>query len=207
MKVLIAEDHPMFREGLAALIGGRPGVTQVRAVASGAEALAAAEADPPDVAVVDLRMPDGDGVWLTAALVERFPTIRVLVLTSADDDRSIAEALAAGAHGYLLKSAGPDEIAGAIAAVAAGAAVLSNDVLAFLSRKGHQRPLPELTDREFEVLEALAVGRTTDSIARHLGMSAKTVRNHVSNVLNKLGVQDRTAAVVVAHRHGVGTDY
>ena len=75
----------MFREGLAALIGGRPGVTQVRAVASGGEALAAAEADPPDIAVVDLRMPDGDGVWLTAALVERFPTIRVLVLTSADD--------------------------------------------------------------------------------------------------------------------------
>lgn len=207
MRVLIAEDHPMFRDGLAALIGGRPGVTHVRAVGSGTEALAAAEAEQPDVAVVDLRMPNGDGAWLIAALVERFPAIRVLVLTSADDDRSISEALVAGAHGYLLKSAGPDEIAEAIAAVAAGAAVVSDDVLAALSRKGHQRPLPELTDREFAVLEALAVGRTTDSIARHLGMSTKTVRNHVSNVLNKLGVQDRTAAVVVAHRHGVGTDY
>ncbi len=206
MNVLIAEDHPMFRDGLAALIGGRPGITKVRAVASGSEAIAVAESDPPDVAVVDLRMPGGDGISLISALVERFPTVRILVLTSSDDDRSISEAFAAGAHGYLLKSAGPDEIAEAVVAVATGTAVLSDEVLAVLSRRSHQRPLPELTDREFEVLEALSAGRTTDSIARHLGMSAKTVRNHVSNVLNKLGVQDRTAAVVVAHRHGMGTE-
>jgi DNA-binding NarL/FixJ family response regulator len=206
VKVLIAEDHPMFRDGLAALIGGRPGISCVHAVSSGSEAIGVVEADPPDVAVVDLRMPDGDGIWLISSLVERFPKVRILVLTSADDDRSIAEALAAGAHGYLLKSAGPDEIAEAVTAVATGTAVLSDDVLAVLSRRTRQRPLPELTDREFDVLEALAVGRTTDSTARHLGMSVKTVRNHVSNVLNKLGVQDRTAAVVVAHRHGVGID-
>ncbi len=196
----------MFRDGLAALIAGRPGITHVRAVPTGRDALAAATDDPPDVAVVDLRMPDGDGIWLTAALRERVPGIRVLVLTSADDERSITEAIGAGAHGYLLKSAGPDEIAEAVIAVGAGAAVLSDDVLTVLARK-RVRPLPELTDREYDVLEAMAGGRATDSIARHLGMSAKTVRNHVSNVLNKLGVEDRTAAVVVAHRHGVGVEH
>ncbi len=134
MKVLIAEDHPMFRDGLAALLRGRAGMTQVQVASSGAEAVAVAAEDPPDVAVVDLRMPQGDGVWLTAALIEQHPTIRVLVLTSSDDDRSIAQALSAGAHGYLLKSAGPDEIAEAVAAVAAGSAVLSDDVLSSLAR-------------------------------------------------------------------------
>lgn len=205
VKVLIAEDHPMFRDGLAALLRGRAGIAQVHAVASGAAAVAAAAGDPPDVAVVDLRMPDGNGVWLTAELIEQHPAIRVLVLTSSDDDRSIAEALSAGAHGYLLKSAGPDEIAEAVAAVAAGSSVLSDEVLSSLARGQRERPLPELTDREFDVLEGLAVGRSTESIARSLQMSPKTVRNHISKLLTKLGVQDRTAAVVVAHRHGIGT--
>lgn len=204
MRVLIAEDHPMFRDGLAALLAGHADVDGVDAAASGADALAAADASPPDVAVVDLGLPEGDGTWLTGALLERHPGVRILVLTSADDDRSVREALAAGAHGYLLKSAGPEEIVESVRAVAAGAGVLSDEVLAALAAPARSRPLPELTDREYDVLECLAEGRTTEATAHRLGMSTKTVRNHVSNVLTKLGVQDRTAAVVVAHRHGVG---
>ena len=132
------------------------------------------------------------------------------MLTSADDDRSITAALAAGAHGYLLKTAAPDEIAEAVTAVASGAAVVSDAVLAGMTRRlsgpapgATGRPFPQLTDREFAVLEGLAHGRGTDEIARRLGLSAKTVRNHVSNVLMKLGVADRAAAVVAAHAEGV----
>ena len=205
MNVLIAEDHPMFRDGLRALLAGRSGVSSVRAEANGHDALAAAEQEAPDVAVVDLRMPDGDGVWLTRQLRTRFPSVRVLVLTSAADDQAVRDALAAGANGYLLKSAEPDEIAEAVTAVAAGASVLSDEVLEMLAAPARRRPFPQLTDREFAVLESLARGRGTDDTAELLRMSAKTVRNHISNILVKLGVQDRTAAVVLAHERGLAT--
>ena len=205
MNVLIAEDHPMFREGLRALLSGREDVTTVRVASTGSEALAAADDECPDVAVVDLRMPSGDGVWLTRQLRDHHPSVRVLVLTSSTEDAAVHDALAAGAKGYLLKSADPSEIAEAVAAVGAGAAVLSDELLVRLAdgrRRG--RPFPQLTDREFEVLQSLAGGHGTEEIAARLRMSTKTVRNHVSNVLVKLAVRDRTAAVVLAHEHGVG---
>jgi DNA-binding NarL/FixJ family response regulator len=204
MNVLIAEDHPMFRDGLRALLADRAGVTSVRTTATGQDALTAAEEQCPDVAVVDLRMPSGDGVWLTRQLRARFPSVRVLVLTSSADDVAVHDALAAGANGYLLKTADPEEIAEAVTAVAAGASVLSDEVLAMVAAPRRRRAFPQLTDREFAVLEHLAGGDGTDAIAQLLRMSTKTVRNHVSNILVKLGVQDRTAAVVLAHEHGVG---
>jgi DNA-binding NarL/FixJ family response regulator len=204
VNVLIAEDHPMFREGLRALLVDRAGITSVRTTSTGQDALVAAEEHCPDVAVVDLRMPSGDGVWLTRQLRSRFPTVRVLVLTSSADDLAVHDALAAGANGYLLKSADPEEIAEAVTAVAAGASVLSDEVLAMMAAPRRRRAFPQLTEREFAVLEHLAGGNGTDAIAQRLRMSSKTVRNHVSNILVKLGVGDRTAAVVLAHEHGMG---
>jgi DNA-binding NarL/FixJ family response regulator len=207
-RVLLADDHPMFREGLRAMLQGRSAFEVVAVAGTGAEAVAAAERVEPDVAVLDLRMPDGDGVAATAAIRKVSPATRVLVLTSFDGDGEVADALAAGAHGYVLKSAAPQEIADAVTAVASGASVLSDTVLAGVARRSaapRSRPFLELTDREFEVLEALARGLETEAIARRLGLSAKTVRNNVSNVLVKLGTRDRAGAVVLAHQRGVGT--
>lgn len=200
----------MFRDGLAAMLGDRPGGEVVAAVATGREAVTACVQEEPDIAVVDLGLPDGDGIWVIGELQRRCPSTRVLVLTSAEDERSVGEALRAGAHGYLLKTAAPGEIADAVTAVAGGTSVVSDDVLAAVTRRladsprRGSRPLPHLTDREYEVLEELAQGRGTDDIARRLGLSAKTVRNHISNVMLKLGVADRAAAVVAAQAHGVG---
>jgi DNA-binding NarL/FixJ family response regulator len=209
VRVLIADDHPMFREGLRAMLQGRPAFDVVAVAGTGAEAVAAAERTQPDIAVLDLRMPDGDGVAATGGIRRASPRTRVLLLTSFDGEREVADALAAGAHGYLLKSAAPDEIADAVAAVASGASVLSDSVLADVARRSaapRSRPFPELTDREFDVLECLARGLETDAAARRLGLSPKTVRNNVSNVLVKLAVRDRSAAVRMALERGVGRD-
>ena len=209
VRVLIADDHPMFREGLRAMLQGRPAFDVVAVAATGAEAVAAAERTRPDIAVLDLRMPDGDGVAATGGIRRASPGTRVLLLTSFDGEREVADALAAGAHGYLLKSAAPDEIADAVAAVASGASVLSDSVLAEVARRSaapRSRPFSELTDREFDVLECLARGLDTETTARRLGLSAKTVRNNISNVLVKLGARDRTAAARLAHQRGVGLD-
>ncbi len=206
-RVLLADDHPMFREGLRAMLQGRATFDVVAVAGTGSEAVAAAEEAQPDVAVLDLRMPDGDGVAATAGIRRVSPATRVLVLTSFDGEREVAAALAAGAHGYLLKSAAPEEIADAVTAVASGASVLSDAVLAEVARRSaapRSRPFPELTDREFDVLEALTRGLGTEAIARRLGVSPKTVRNHLSNVLVKLGARDRTAAVVLAQQRGIG---
>jgi DNA-binding NarL/FixJ family response regulator len=151
VRALIADDHPLFREGLRALLAGRPAFEVVAVATTGAEAVAEAERTQPDVAVVDLRMPGGDGLSATTRIRQVSPGTRILVLTSFDGDREVADALAAGAHGYLVKSADPEEIAEGVTAVAAGAAVLSDAVLAALARRSSEprvRPLPELTDRQ-----------------------------------------------------------
>jgi DNA-binding NarL/FixJ family response regulator len=207
VRVLVADDHPLFREGLRALLDGRPAFDVVALVTTGAEAVAEAERTQPDVAVVDLRMPGGDGIAATAGIRKVSPATRILMLTSFDGDREVADALAAVAHGYLVKSASPEEIAEAVAALATGAAVLSDAVLAGLARRSaapRARPFPELTDREFDVLEAMTRGLDTDAIAVRLGLNVKTVRNNVSNVLVKLHARDRAAAVLLARERGVG---
>lgn len=207
IRVLVADDHPMFREGLRAMLASRAAFDVVAVAATGAESVEEAERTQPDVAVVDLRMPEGDGIAAVRGIRRVSPATRVLILTSFDGDREVGDALAAGAHGYLLKSASPDEIADAVASIAAGSAVVSDSVLADLARRSaapRLRPLPELTDREFDVLEALARGLDTDAIALRLGLSPKTVRNNVSNVMVKLSARDRAAAVLIAREHGVG---
>jgi DNA-binding NarL/FixJ family response regulator len=211
VRVVVAEDHPMFREGLRALLDAHDGIEVVGAVAGGRAAVSAVVELGADVVVLDLSMPDGDGLEAASALHRVSPKTRVLVLTSSDSEREVSGALAAGAHGYLLKSAEPREIVDAVVAVASGSAVLSDEVLALVARRASgpaglrgSRPFPELTDRELEVLEVLAEGKDNAEIARRLGLSLKTVRNYVSNILVKLGARDRAAAVVEAHRLGVG---
>ncbi len=207
VRVLVADDQPMFREGLKALLDARPDVSVVAVASTGDEAVAAAGREQPDVAVVDLHMPDGDGVAATRGIRRVSPGTRVLVLTSSDREHEVADALAAGASGHLLRSAAPDEIADAVTAIASGAPVRGDGVPHAVARRSaapRPRPFPELTDREFDVLEALAHGLDTEAIARRLGLSGGTVRDVLSSVMAKLGARDHAAAVALAHRAGVG---
>lgn len=211
IRVVLADDHPMYRYGLGALLAQVEGVELVATVGTGSELLAAVDQHRPDVVVTDLSMPDLDGVAATRALVRQHPALGVLVLTMHEDDEHVFAALRAGASGYLVKGADGDEIARAVFAVANGDAVYGGSVarriVAFYSGGADQSPteraFPELTPREREVLELLAAGCRNHEIARQLGMSEKTVRNHVSQVLLKLQVPDRTAAALKAREAGV----
>lgn len=211
VRVVLADDHPMYRYGLDAILGQVEAVEVVATVGNGSELLAAVAEHRPDVVITDLSMPDLDGVAATRALREKHPTVAVLVLTMHEDDEHVFAALRAGASGYLVKGADGDEIARAVLAVANGEAVYGGSVarriVAFYSGGADQSPteraFPELTPREREVLELVATGCRNHEIARRLGMSEKTVRNHVSQVLLKLQVPDRTAAALKAREAGL----
>lgn len=214
MRVLIVEDHPVYRDGLAALLSAA-GVEVVGTAASGEEALALAEADL-DVVIMDIALPDRDGADVTAELVERHPGIQVLVLTMFHEDQVIARALEAGASGYLVKDAPPDEILRAVASVASGALVFGADLAprvrtltSVAARRGVAPPstdFPELRERERQVLGMLALGLDNAAIAERLGLSGKTVANYVSTILTHLRVRDRDAAAqLVRERTGTGT--
>lgn len=211
IRVVVADDHPMYRYGLTAILEQATDVDVVASVGDGAALLEAVSEHSPDVAVTDLSMPDLDGVTATRRLLEQRPGLGVLVLTMHEDDEHVFAALRAGALGYLVKGADGDEIIRAVHAVAAGDAVYGGSVarriVAFYSGATESpaaRAFPDLTPREREVLELLAVGCRNHEIARRLGMSEKTVRNHVSQVLMKLQVPDRTAAALKAREAGLG---
>ena len=211
VRVVVADDHPMYLYGLTAILQQADGVDVVASVADGAALLQAVTEHAPDVVVTDLSMPGLDGVVATRRLLEARPDLGVLVLTMHEDDEHVFAALRAGARGYLVKGADGDEIARAVHAVAAGDAVYGGSVarriVAFYSGATESpgaRAFPDLTPREREVLELLAVGCRNHEIARRLGMSEKTVRNHVSQVLAKLQVPDRTAAALRAREAGLG---
>lgn len=211
VRVVLADDHPMYRYGLSALLGQVDAVEVVATAGNGAELLAAVDEHRPDVVITDLSMPDLDGVAATRALRERSPAPGVLVLTMHEDDEHVFAALRAGANGYLVKGADGDEIARAVLAVANGDAVYGGSVarriVSFYAGEAAespaQRAFPELTPREREVLELVATGCRNHEIARRLGMSEKTVRNHVSQVLLKLQVPDRTSAALKAREAGL----
>src|SRR3954447_571533 len=208
----------MFRFGVAAALATVPEVDLVGEAANGRELLAVVASTGPDVVLTDLAMPDLDGAAATRALLgphpapgrlARAPALGVLVLPMHDDARSVVQALRAGARGYLLKGAGRDELVRAVLAVAAGAelydAKVSRRVIAFHSGAPvGSAGLPDLTPRELQVLELLAGGERNAAIARRLGMTDKTVRNHVSAILTKLRVPDRTAAALRARDAGLG---
>ena len=209
-RVVVVDDHAMFREGLAAILGSLAGVEVVGEAGDGVEALEVVAATGPDVVVMDLHMPRMNGVEATRQVVAEHPGTRVLVLTMLADDESVYAALDAGADGYLLKESGRADLARAIEAVRAGQAILdgaiAGRVLAGRSARSAPDPraFPHLTSREREILDLLASGLTNGAIAERLVLSDKTVRNHVSNIFAKIHVTDRAAAVARARDAGYG---
>ena len=208
IRVLVADDHPVVRSGLVAMLATLPGVEVVGEAADGAEAIREASIARPDVVVMDLRMPRVDGVEATRRLHADHPEVAVLVLTMFDEDELVAAALAAGARGYVLKGATPDEIERALRAVASGAVILAPGVApAVLGRLVPPRPaeaFPDLTPREGEILELIAQGASNSTIAEQLVIAGKTVGNHVSAIFLKLGVATRAEAIVRARDAGMG---
>jgi DNA-binding NarL/FixJ family response regulator len=208
IRVVLADDHPVFAAGLRAVLDAEADLAVVAVAATGREAVEAASAHEPDVAVLDIQMPDGDGLWVCARLRSAGSATRVLMLTMSDEEESVFAALRAGAHGYTVKGAGPDEIVAAVRAVARGEAVFGVGVAARMlrhfSRSASVAPFPQLTEREHEVLRLLAGGLDNAAVARRLGVSGKTVRNYVSTVVTKLQVPDRTAAILRARDAGLG---
>ena len=209
VRVLVVDDHPTFRSGLSAVLSAEGGVEIVGEAANGEEAVQACQDLATDVVLMDLAMPGIGGVEATRRISAHADAPRVLVLTMSDADTAVFAALRAGAHGYLLKDAAPDEIVGAIYDVAAGKAVfgagVAGRVLAyFAAGAAAARPFPELSEREREVLEFIARGRDNAAIAVALHVSQKTVRNHVSAVIGKLHVADRAEAIILARESGFG---
>jgi DNA-binding NarL/FixJ family response regulator len=212
IRVVLVDDHPVFRIGLAALLSSLPGIAVVGQAADAAQGRALLlERDDVDVAVVDLDLGDGSGVDVIRDVLRVRSDLRVLVVTMHDDDQAVAASVRAGARGYLLKSAPPDAVERAVRAAAAGEMILSPQVaeraMAYVlgGRTAARAPFPQLTDREREVLDLVAAGLDNTGIARHLGLSAKTVRNVVATVLAKLALPDRAAAVARARAEGLGT--
>ena len=208
-RVLIADDHPVFRSGLETLLAPVADVEVVGTAGDGREAVAAALELAPDVVVMDLQMPELNGVEATRALTAERPGAGVLVLTMHEDDDSVFAAMRAGARGYVLKGADQAEILRAIRSVAAGEAIFGPGVAErivglFSAARRRPEPFPDLTEREREVLELIARGLANAEIARRLSVAPKTVRNHVSNIFNKLQVVDRAQAIVRAREAGMG---
>ncbi|MEU5943383.1 response regulator transcription factor [Micromonospora sp. NPDC047548] len=210
IRVAVVDDHPVFRLGMTALLASTPGLEVVGEAADADGALRLADLHRPDVVVMDLHLGGRSGVEATREIVARHPGTGVLVVTMLDDDDWVFAALRAGARGYLLKGAAPAEVDRAVRAVANGEVLLGPVVAAravgFLAgaRSGAAAPFPGLTDREREVLDLVAQGLSNVIIARRLTLSAKTVRNHLSNVLTKLQVADRSQAIVRAREAGLG---
>ena len=204
-RVLIVDDHPVVRSGLRALLDGADGVQVVGAAASGEEALEAVERTHPDVVLCDLRLGQGlDGVGVTSALRARPDGPAVLILTTYDNDSDIARAVLAGAAGYLLKDAEPEDIVAGIADAAQGRLVLSRDLEGRVVERMTQG-VPTLSVRELDVLRLVAEGVTNRGIAKQLFISEGTVKTHLVHAFAKLGAESRTAAVAAARRHGLLT--
>ena len=208
LRVAVCDDHPVYRQGLRALFAEVDDIEVVGEAATGEEAFDLVARLHPDVVVMDLHLPGVSGVEATRRLLAEWPDVGVLVLTMFEDDTSLLAALRAGARGYVVKGAGHGEILGAIRAVARGEVLLGRDVSgrlgAALASPSGPRPFPQLSEREFAVLEQLARGWSTDRIAAHSFLSPKTVRNNVSAILTKLGVASRTEAVARARDAGIG---
>lgn len=201
IRVLAVDDHPMVRAGLRAMLAGAAGIEVVAEASSAAEAVAAARAHQPDVVLMDLRMPGGDGVHATALVLKERPGCRVVIVTIFDNEADIVRALEAGASGYVLKDAACDELVRAIRAAADGETALAPSVAAKLVTR-MLSPVA-LSRREIEVLDLVSVGRTNAEIGRTLLISEATVKTHLMRAFGKLGVCDRTAAVTTAIQRGI----
>ena len=203
--VLVVDDHPVLRSGLAQLLEQAEGIELVGLAADGAEGIELALSTRPDVVLMDLQMPGLDGVEATSRILSSCEATRVVVLTSFSDRERILDALDAGATGYLLKDAAPDELLRGIRAAAAGQAPLAPKAATeLLAERRDVRPATELTPREREVLVMVAEGLPNKLIARRLDISEKTVKAHLTRVFERIGVSDRTQAALWAERHRLG---
>jgi len=211
LRILLADDHPLFRDGLKALLSSVDDAEVVGEASTGTEVVERALELQPDVVVMDLHMPELNGIEATREVVESSPHVGVLVLTMVESDDSVFAALRAGARGYLVKGSSQGEILHAIRAAGSGEAVFGPTIARrlieyFSVPAGTPEVFPQLTPREREVLELIAHGESNQAIARRLSISQKTVRNHVSNIFNKLHVADRAQAIVKAREAGMGGD-
>jgi len=214
IKVLIADDHVFYREGVRALLSNVPNIEVIGEANNGEEAIAQARDLQPDVILMDLKMPGMNGIDATRRIHETDPNTGVLVITMFDDEDSVFAAMRAGARGYLLKDADKDEVVRAIVAVERGEAIFSPAIAQRMmqyfsapsasSKKNQPDEFAELTDRELEILELIAQGHNNLVIANKLSLSIKTVQNYVSSILNKLQVADRAQAIVRAREAGLG---
>jgi DNA-binding NarL/FixJ family response regulator len=211
LRVVVADDHPMFLRGLRTVLASTVGIDLIGEATTGQQAIDITREHHPDVVVMDLHMPDVNGIDATRRICELQPDTAVLVLTMVQDDDSVFAAIRAGARGYLLKGVDEDELLRAIRAVADGDAVfgpgIAQRVLGFLTAapdRTRDRSFPQLTSREREVVELIAQGLGNHAIARRLGLSPKTVMNYVSNVFSKIHVADRNEMIVRAREAGFG---
>ncbi|GAA6619356.1 response regulator [Scytonema sp. NUACC26] len=199
IRVLIADDHPVVRQGLAAMIEREPDMIVIAQASDGRSAIEMFREYQPDVTLMDLRMPKMGGVGAIDAICSEFDDARIIVLTTFDGDEDIYRGLQAGAKGYLLKDAEPDELLTAIRTVASNQKYLQPTVGAKLAER---MSYPKLSDREKQVLRLMAVGKSNQEISSALRISESTVKFHINNILSKLGVHDRTQAVLVALKRG-----
>jgi len=211
IRVLIADDHPLFRDGMRGLMGSLADMEVVGEASSGEQAIELARELQPDVILMDIKMPGINGIEATREILHTSPRIGVLVVTMFEDDDSVFAAMRAGARGYLLKDSSGQEVGHAIRAVASGEAIfgpgVAHRLISFFSAPSpavSRRAFPELTEREEEVLSLVAQGKSNQQIAKQLFVSIKTVRNHVSNIFLKLQVADRAQAVIRAREAGLG---
>jgi DNA-binding NarL/FixJ family response regulator len=213
IRILVVDDHPVYRDGLRALIQRSPDLELVGEAATGGDAVTLAAVAAPDVVLMDIRMPGMNGIDATRQILAARATARILILTMSEDDDSLFAAMRAGARGYLPKDSDSEDLIRAIHAVAGGDVIFGESIATRLQAyfaAGVARPaaaaFPELTDREDEVLELIARGLANRAIATQLGISDKTVRNHVANVFNKLQVADRGQAIIRAREAGLGRE-
>lgn len=211
IRILIADDHPLYRDGLHGLLDSVSDTKVVGEAASGEEAIALAEELQPDVILMDIKMPGINGLQAMREILHTSPHIHILIVSMLEDDDSIFTAMRAGARGYVPKGANQTEMLRAIRAVANGEAIfgpgIAQRLIGFFSASkpsAQARIFPELTQRESEVLALIAQGHTNEEIAEQLVISMKTVRNHVSNIFNKLQVADRAQAIIRARDAGLG---
>ncbi len=212
VRVLLADDHPVYRLGLRALLDSVEGLEVVGEAATGRDAVAAANELGPDVVVMDLNMPGWSGIEATRHIVSARPHVAVLMLTYSDEDNSVLDAMLAGARGYVLKEAGTDAIVRAVQDVASGEMILGSSIArrmsSLLGSRSQDpapcRPFAELTSREFEILELMAQGLNNATIALRLGVGDKRVRNCITGIYSKLGVAGRPQAIIAAREAGMG---
>lgn len=211
LRVLVADDHPIFRDGLRTMLLSAPEMEHVGEAATGEEAVALASELRPDVVVMDIQMPGGGGIEATRKIKDECPETNVLMVTMFEDDATVFAAMRAGASGYILKGANYEEMLRAIKAAGNGEAIFSPklalrlvDFFSGTHRSASPEAFPELSEREREILDLIARGLKNQEIAKQLYLSPKTVRNNVSNILHKLQVADRAQAIIRAREAGMG---